>query len=452
MKSLLVRFFLSFWLIIGLTIGTAAFSGYWYAERVRDAYDNFELGDSILDASAALESAGRQGLKVWLSNFPQKSGLRVLIIDSRGRELLGRSVPPPIGRMLDRNRRFMPPPDRRRHDPENLMRARPLSQLIGPDGQRYILVVMPARNEMFAQYGLSPRSMLLILALLVSAAVSILLARAMSRPIRELQNATRSLAEGDLQKRVSSTVGKRKDELGQLARDFDIMVDNLQRGAAQQLELSRNVSHELRSPLARLRVASELARRKAGDLAELDRIDTEIERLDNLIAQILKFNRLDSLAKLDKHVTSLNDIINDVVADVNYERNSAGIKNDPISTDFSSSIRFAMHEASIKSAIENILRNAVQHSGPDSHIRLSLRREYPDTAIIEIEDSGPGVADEDLAHLFEPFFRSKSNEINNEGSGLGLAIAARAIALHGGSIIARNLSSGGLAVTIEIPC
>ncbi len=452
MKSLLVRFFLSFWLIIGLTIGTAAIGGYWYAERVQNAYDNFELGDSILDASAALKSAGREGLKIWLRNFPQTGGLKVLVIDRQGRELLGRHVPPQMRRMLDRNRRFMPPPDRMRHDPDNLMRARPLSQLIGPDGQRYILVVVPARSEMFAEYGLSPRSMLLILALLVSALVSMLLARTMSRPVRELQKTTRSLAEGDLEQRVSSSVGKRKDELGQLARDFDIMADNLQRTAAQQLELSRNVSHELRSPLARLRVALELARRKAGDLTEFDRMDAETERLDNLIAQILKFTRLDSLAEQDKHVASLNDIITDVVADVRYESNSSGISDVSIKADFSSSISLLMHEASIKSAIENILRNAIKHSGSGARVEVSLRREYPDTAIITFDDSGPGVPDDDLERLFEPFFRSRNTQNDNEGTGLGLAIAARAITLHGGSIRASNRSSGGLTVTIELPC
>lgn len=452
MKSLLVRIFLSFWLIIGLTIGTAAIGGYWYAERVRDAYDNFELGDSILDASAALKSAGREGLKVWISNLPKKGGLQVLVIDGKGHELLGRPVPRSMRRLLDRSRRFMPPPNRMRHDPENLMRARPLSQLIGPDGQRYILVVVPARNDMFAEYGLDPRSMLLLLALLVSATVSMMLARAMSRPIRELQSATRSLANGDLEKRVSSSVAKRKDELGQLARDFDIMADNLQRTAAQQLELSRNVSHELRSPLARLRVALELARREAGDLAQFDRIDNETERLDTLIAEILKFTRLDSLAEQDKHVVSLNDLITDVIADVSYECNSAGINDVSINANFTSSISISMHEASIKSAIENILRNAVRHSGPQSKIDVSLRREYPDTAIITFDDSGPGVPDDDLARLFEPFFRSRNKTNDNEGTGLGLAIAARAVAMHGGSIEASNRSSGGLTVTIEMPC
>ncbi len=452
MKSLLIRFFLSFWLIIGLTIGTAALGGYWYAERVRDAYDNFDLGDSILEASAALRSAGREGLTAWLREFPETHGLRVLVMDSRGRDLLGRPVPMPMRRMLDRKRRFMPPPDHLRHDPENLMRARPLSQLIGPDGQRYIFVVVPSGNNVLVQYGLSARSLLLILALLVSAAVSMMLARTMSRPVRELRKATRSLSEGNFEKRVSSSVGRRKDELGQLARDFDLMADNLQRSAAQQLELSRNVSHELRSPLARLRVALEIARREAGDLAEFDRIDAETERLDKLIAQILDYTRLDSLAEQDKHMVGLNDIIADVIADVNYECNSSGIDDVSIRSEISSSINILLHEQSVRSAIENILRNAVKHTSSHSEVVVALRREYPSTAIITFDDCGPGVPDDDLEHLFEPFFRSRHTANNNEGTGLGLAIAARAVTLHGGTIAASNGASGGLRITIELPC
>ena len=452
MKSLLIRFFLSFWLIIGLTVGVAAIGGYWYAERVRDAYENFELGDSILGASAALKSGGRGGLTTWLRELPETHGLRVLVLDGRGQDLLGRPVPVPMRRMLDRKRRFMPPPDHSRRDPENLMRARPLSQLIGPNGQRYIFVVVPSRNSVLVRYGLSARALLLVLALVVSAAVSMMLARTMSRPVRELREATRSLAEGDFKKRVAASVSRRKDELGQLARDFDLMAGNLQRSAAQQLELSRNVSHELRSPLARLRVALEIARREVGDLAEFDRIDTESERLDNLIAQILNYTRLDSLAEQDKQMASLNDIIADVIVDVNYECNSAGIDGVSISSEFSSSINILVHEQSVKSAIENILRNAVRHTNSHTRVVVTLRREYPATAIITIDDCGPGVPDDDLDRLFEPFFRSPHPTNDNEGTGLGLAIAARAITLHGGTIAASNREGGGLRITIKMPC
>ena len=445
MKSLLVRFFLSFWLIIGITVGVAAIGGYWYAQNVRDAYENFELGDSILDASAALKSAGRDGLKIWLENFPETLGLQVLVLDRRGRDLLGRPVPRMMRRLLDRRRRAMPPPGHQHDDPANLMRARPLSQLVGPDGQRYTMIVIPTRG------GPPARSLILALALLVSAAVSMLLARTMSRPLQKLRDATQALADGNFDNRVAASIGKRKDELGLLARDFDIMADNLQRSAAQQVELSRNVSHELRSPLARLRVALELARRQAGDLAEFDRIDVEAERLDALIAQILSYTRLDALAEHPKQTASLNDIITDVVADVNYECKADGLDKKSVVTEFSTSIKLPMHTESIKSAIENILRNAIRHTRSDTRVLVKLDYVNPNLVRIVVDDFGEGVDAEDLQKLFEPFFRSRNSAEKEIGSGLGLAIAKRAVDIHGGGICASNRADGGLRITIELP-
>jgi two-component system sensor histidine kinase CpxA len=445
MKSLLIRFFLSFWLIIGITVGVAAIGGYWYAQNVRDAYENFELGDSILDASAALDSAGRDGLKTWLQNYPETLGLRVLVLDRSGRDLLGRPVPRMLRRLLDRRRRFMPSPNHQHDDPANLLRARPLSQLVGPDGQRYTIVVIPTRG------GPPARGLILALALLVSATVSLLLARTMSRPVQKLRDATRALADGNFDNRVASSIGRRKDELGLLARDFDVMADNLQRSAAQQVELSRNVSHELRSPLARLRVALELARRQAGNLAEFDRIDVETERLDALIAQILSYTRLDALAEHPKKMASLNEIIADVVADVNYECKSDGVDKKSVVSEFSASIDLPMHAQSMKSAIENILRNAIRHTRPDTRVLLKLAYENADLVSIIVDDFGEGVDAEDLEKLFEPFFRSRNSAEKETGSGLGLAIAKRAVEIHDGSISASNRAGGGLRITIELP-
>lgn len=452
MKSLLIRFFLSFWLIIGITIGTAAISGYWYAESIRNAYENFELGDSMLEASAALHSAGRDGLVIWLRNFPETRGLQVLVLDRRGEDLLHRPVPKMLRRMLGRRRHLMQQPDHLRNDPKNLMRARPLSQLIGPDGQRYTFIVMPPGNGLFFGGALLPRPILLALALTVSALVSLLLARAMSRPVRKLRDATKLLAEGNFNSRVAMSVGRRKDELGLLARDFDVMADNLRRSAAQQIELSRNVSHELRSPLARLRVALALARRHAGDLPEFDRIDLETESIDTLIEQILSYTRLGSIAEQDKQVTCLNDIISDVVADVNYECKSDGIDGVSVAIDLPIPIEMRVHGLSIKSAIENVIRNAVRHTQANSQVLVKLRREAGDVAKITVDDFGPGVHEDDLQQLFEPFFRTRKPGNQKSGTGLGLAIARRAIEAHRGTIVASNRTDGGLQITIELPC
>jgi two-component system sensor histidine kinase CpxA len=229
------------------------------------------------------------------------------------------------------------------------------------------------------------------------------------------------------------------------------MADNLQRSAAQQIELSRNVSHELRSPLARLRVALELARRRAGDLAEFDRIDAETERLDALIAQILSYTRLDAPAEHPKQMASLNDVITDVVADVNYECRADGADRKSVVTEFSASIDLPMHTQSMKGAIENILRNAIRHTRPDTRVLVKLAYTNPDLVSIVVDDFGEGVNAEDLQKLFEPFFRSGDSAKIETGSGLGLAIAKRAVEIHGGSISASNRADGGLRITIELP-
>lgn len=448
MRSLQIRFFVAFWLIIGISIGIAALGGYWYAERIRDAYESFEIGDVLHEASAALESAGRDGLVTWLENYREADGVRILVLDSNGRDLLGRPVSPQLLGFLNRQFRSHPPSSRK--DPDNLRRARPLTQLVGPDGARYTFVLVPPQWGLPGERGAPPIGTLFFLTLLVSAGVSLLLARTLSRPVSLLRDATLSLATGNLDSRVSPMVGNRNDELGMLAKDFDQMAANLQRSASRQAELARNVSHELRSPLARLRVALELARRRAGNLPEFDRIDLESERLDSLIGQILSYSRIETVADGDKHLCNLNELLSDIIDDVNFECRSDGSRGVSVTCTSESRVSLRLHAGSIRSALENILRNAARHTSPKSTVRVYLRADA-DKAIIFVDDEGPGVRQDELQQLFEPFFRTRDSQSNSEGTGLGLAIAMRAIKTHGGTLSAENRSSGGLRMTITLP-
>ena len=449
MKSLLIRFFVSFWLIIGITVGAAALGGYWYADHLRNIYDNYELGDALIEASAALDSAGRDGLTVWLENLPKTAGMSVVVLDRQGRDLLGRSIPRHLRRLYDRQRRAGAKPHER-GDPANLLRARPLSQLIGPDGQRYTFVLVPSRDGLLMNHGLPNRGFLLLLAVILSAAASLFLARAFSRPVRQLRQATRSLADGNFSSRVASSVGKRSDELGLLARDFDLMADNVERSIGQQAELSRNVSHELRSPLARLRVALELARGKAGELAEFERIDRETERIDALIGNILSYTRLDSIRNQGRATVDLQEVLADVVDDVNFEYRSSGSDQPPIELAADQSAVLLVHADSVRSAIENIVRNAARHTQPGTEVRVALQKDDDGTVRISVADRGNGVAQDDLEKIFEPFYRSKKSATNG-GSGLGLAIAKRAMELNGGRVTAYNNPHGGLTIDITLP-
>ncbi len=446
MRSLLIRFFLSFWSIILITIVAGGALGYFYAERARTAIQNFEVSEAMLQASASLRDGGREGLTEWLRSLPGSTASLVYIIDDRGDDLLDRTIPPPV---LLAMRRFGTRDALRRPHPRdfaNLRPARPFTQLVGPDEQVYTLFVLPPQGALGRWIARRGGAGIAILALLISATVSYLLARTISRPVRRLRESADAIAGGSLDTRVSDRIGKRRDEIGLLARDFDRMANELERAWSRQTELTRNVSHELRSPLARLRVALELARRKTGEIAELDKIEAETERLDELIGQILAFSRLDSDSLEDRSLVELDELLRSVVEDVRYEYGHTGIellsKGGTIVNAYPSALR---------SGIENIVRNAAQHSKDGGTIRVHIDA-GPRNAVVTIEDEGGGVAEDELDDIFEPFYRSQAGQggERGQGSGLGLAIASRAIALNNGTLSARN-GERGLCVEIRLP-
>jgi signal transduction histidine kinase len=226
------------------------------------------------------------------------------------------------------------------------------------------------------------------------------------------------------------------------------MADKLARAALRQTELSRNISHELRSPLARMRVAVELAKREAGDLPEFDRINAEAERLDNLIGQILSYTRMDAGPPSEPARIDLADLIQEIVDNVNYECRSDGIAGVSVHAELEASPTIKGHADALISAFENILRNAVHHSPANGKVQVRLNQEGA-TATIGVLDQGEGVHESELPRLFEPFYRTKNAAAS--GTGLGLAIAERAIRLNGGQIAAANQRRGGLRITIKLP-
>ena len=449
MRSLLLRIFAAFWSIILITIVVAAVIGYTYAERTRVTLENFEVGDAVFEASAALQENGREGLTDWLRNLPGPAEKLFYIVDDRGRGLMGRRLPEivrvSLKRFGDRDSRS----PRARRDRPNLRPARPFTQLIGPDDRVYTVFVVPP-HRVKAQW-LIDRGMggLVLLALVVSAVVSFLLARTLSRPIMQLRSSANAIADGKLDTRVAKDIGARRDELGLLAVDFDRMANELQRAWQKQTELTRNVSHELRSPLARLRVALELVRRKTGDLDELDKIDLETERLDELIGRILEYSRLDVDSRERLSTIDVGDLLRSVVDDVRYEygdRDSdVGIK---LNADATSTIRG--YPGALRSCFENVLRNAVQHGRDGGDVHVQVEKEGSQVVIV-VEDQGGGVPEGELEKIFEPFYRSRTPQnATRRSGGLGLAIASRAATLNGGSISARN-SPSGLRVEICLP-
>lgn len=452
MHSLFLRFFLSFWLIIGIIIGAAAAGGFWYAERVQEAIEDFELSDSMLLASAALESGGRNGLAAWLRDYPTTRGVTLFVIDDRGKDILSRPISERRARAYRRHAEWQRSRPSRNPEPTNIRRSRHFPQLVATGGETYTFFASTSRVPEAIWGSTDVRILFLIFALLVSGGVSYALANAFARPVRKLRDAAVTLADGDLHVRVADSIGKRRDELGMLAKDFDAMASKLQRAAEQQTELARNISHELRSPLARMRVAVELARRKAGEISEFDRLDNEAERLDSLIGQILKFTKLDGDANRRAEKIDIAEVVQEVAENVNFECTSESGKGIRVRTSAESNVYVSGHFDVMVSAIENIARNAVRHSPTNGEVLIKVDTDDRQVQI-ETTDSGPGVSDDELAHLFEPFFRTRqSAEIDsNGGTGLGLAIARRAVELHGGTISARNCAQGGLSIVISLP-
>ena len=449
MRSLLLRIFVAFWSIILITIVVVAAIGYLYAERTRVALQNFEVDDAVYEASAALQDNGREGLTDWLRNLPAPAGKLFYIVDDKGRDLLGRRLPQivriSLRRYGDQNSR----PPRARRDQPRLRPARPFTQLIGPDAQVYTVFVVPPKSVRAQWLVDRGPGGLIVLALIVSALVSLVLARTLSQPITRLRASANAIAEGKLDTRVADGIGTRRDELGLLAADFDRMADELQQAWQKQTELTRNVSHELRSPLARLRVALELARRKTGDLDELDKIDAETERLDELIGRILEYSRLDADSHERLSSIDLGELLSSVVDDVRFEYGDLN-SNVDVALDVATNCTISGYPGALRSCFENVLRNAVQHgrNGNDVHVRLVAEESQ---VVVSIQDQGGGVPDRELEMIFEPFYRSTTTkESARRSGGLGLAIASRAVTLNGGTISASN-STNGLRVEIRLP-
>lgn len=442
MPSLFLRIFLGFWLVIGALLAAGVLLSYQVAEQRREAWEQFDPRAVHFEASDVVSRGGRDALTRWLregAGLPEE--LTLYVVDETGRDLLERPLPRRLMAEFAHRHRMFQRDRSLRSLPPNFRPARPAPQLVGPDGRVYtMLLTRTPRGAIRLLPDMSVRMTLLVFALLVSALVAWLLARTLSRPVEALKRATRALADGDLDARVSGGLAERRDELGQLSRDFNDMASRLEASQRSQKELLRNISHELRSPLARLRVALGLAQRDVGDHASLTRIEKEAERLDWLIGEILDFARADAGAPRTE-VFDLTTLVRELVRDARFE---CGTEGPRIEFPADASVRVKGQRDALASAIENILRNAAHHAG--RRVSLCLQRSAGGLTL-SIADDGGGVPEEELALLFEPFYRG--DKVGT--AGLGLAIARRVTELHDGSIEARNLPDGGLEVRLHLP-
>ena len=450
MSRLYWRIFIAFWLVIVITVAIAvtASTVSLLAELDTARVETLRTSLDALAEQAEREliSRGKEGLTEWLSTQVQaRPDPPLLVVGPDDHELLNRPLMPgPPMRVVQRLRET---PAAARTPPERL--RFPARVLTAANGDRYVLLV-PLRGPPSGGWFFRPEFRLLLLgvALLVSGVVCYFLARQLTRPIQAFRDAGLRIADSDLATRIGGAITRRRDEFGALARDFNRMAERIEVLVNARQRLLRDVSHELRSPLARLQVAVGLARQRSGTdaMQDLDRIEREADRLNELIGQILSFTRLDSMDGIDRHRVDMSDLLAGVVDDARYEGRATGLE---VNLENAAGAVISADESLLRSAIENVLRNALQHA--KQRVNVTMIRGADGWLHISIADDGPGVAPGDLPRLFEPFYTSQQGATRYKGSGLGLAIARRAIELHGGSINVRNGAGTGLTVEIEVP-
>jgi two-component system sensor histidine kinase CpxA len=443
MHSLFSRIFLLFLLAMTLIVGSSIATTFTIAARDSDPLEFQRRPSVAIQASEILGSGGVGALKGWLKENRNVLGDReMFVVGPDGQDILGRHLPESATRRLSLNREPVP---------RNFRPQRAAPQIVAPDGSIYTVVLAARRPNIFGALSLPAISLTILgIALIVSALTSWWLAEHLTAPIRRIQEGARALASENLDVRVSAGLEDRKDELAVLARDFDAMADQLRANRSATTQLLRNISHELRSPLARMRVALGLARQPPADFArQLDRLEREVERLDAMISQVLKLARLHGTdALLERESFELDEVIEEVVRDANFE---GAMKNCTVNLQGAAKEAVLGNRELLRSAIENVLRNAVRYSPQSTPVDVLVARAKSGLEIL-IRDHGPGVPPADLDRIFEPFYRvAESRDRDSGGEGIGLAITSQVMKAHGGSAKAVNAQGGGFEVRLCLP-
>lgn len=448
MKSLFLKIFLSFWLAHALFLITAIAVTLAF-RPARGSWESLR-GRALNEAVQAYLHGGQEQARDYLEQLSASQHIRVFLFDDKGRELTDRPAPPWAYDLA----KGMPAGPR--GFPWSFMPTRFLSQAsTAQDGHRYVLALElpPGPRVFFGPRGFP--GMGLLIAVLCSGLVCYVLAHYLAAPIVRLRAASQQLAAGDLSARAGTLSTRRNDEIGELVRDFDAMAERLQGLVNAQSHLLNDVSHELRSPLARLNVALGLARRRTGPDAQgaLERIELEADRLNELIGRLLTLARLeggeDGMPKSD---IPLQDLVREVAQDADFEAQS---RNCRVSYVVGADCTVSGNPALLHSAIENVVRNATRYTREGTTVEISLEkveRMNGAEALLRVLDSGPGVPEESLDKLFRPFYRlDDARNRQTGGVGLGLSITERTVRLHGGSVTAANRPEGGLVVEIRLP-
>jgi signal transduction histidine kinase len=401
------------------------------------------LNEQLRSAARALRDGGLEALRRNLETNRQFGGMSLYVLDVENRDVLGRDVPESI---IDAAAH---PVEDAQGLHANRMRLR---QLTGADDVHYTAVARFEGSPLLRMLYRRPNTFWIYVAfaMVISAVFSALLAAYITAPLARIRASAHRVARGDLSARVGDIQFGRSAEVLALAREFDQMAERLKDLVEGQRRLIRDVSHEMRSPLARLHVALELARSQPPAVAavQLDRIERESQRLEEMISQAIQLSRMETTLPSKVENVALDEMLADIAADAAFE---AQIRPCKLHIAQTTSLQVRAEPDLLASAIENVVRNAVNYTVPDSTVALCLDR-IDNLARLRVRDHGPGVVESDWARIFEPYYRTDAaRQRKSGGSGLGLAIAKRAVERQGGRIRASNIDDGGLEIEILLP-
>lgn len=456
MRSLFLKIFLSFWLAMVLVSATliasvVATQSQFKAMRAEE-FDRTLMPLMAARAADILDDHGMGALAGFLNSLQTPLGWQAYLYDDEGKEILSQAPPPEVDDMAQFALQTNETNFKILHGTEFAA-----TRTMGSTGTHYVLVI-GRRVESVADVLRAPIQVQIVRAaavLFIAGFVCFWLTRYITAPILRLRKATHRLATGNLSARVGADAGKRADELAELSRDFDHMAEQMESLVGSQRRLIADISHELRSPLARLTVALGLVRLYANAecASGLDRIELEAGRLNTMIGSMLRLARLESGSEaLEGAPVVLDRMVQEVAADADFE---AKARNRRVRVTQTDGCTIRGNRQLLRSAVENVTRNAVAYTAEGTEVQIALKLLSSNgngTVLISVRDYGSGVPEEALQNIFLPFYRvGDARDRFSGGSGLGLSITERAVRLHGGTVKAENCKDGGLLVEIRLP-
>lgn len=457
------RLFWKFFFFIAIAQITATFGVgvLFWVENLERSNRNSEIDLSppasfmIRSAAATLQFGGPEALRS-LINEGRPHRLQLYAVDENNQDLMGREV---SAHLVAQARRVL-----------TTERDRRVVELVKAANGHSYLMFIPTPNDEFGpppggmpgpeprfmkEHGPKPLffpTMPIVVALLASLVFALLLAWYFSHPIRHLKNALNQAANGNLDLELEPVMSARNDELADLGRDFDVMTSKLRTLMESQRRLLHDVSHELRSPIARLQMAIGLARVQDKDKLELtlERIERESVRMDKLVGELLTLSRLEAnVPGSMEEAIAIQPLLADMTNDASFEAEALGKE---VESSIDCRVQVKGNPELLYRAIENVLRNAIKHTAPETAVQVVAEIDEDNKLLhLSILDRGPGVPEEEMDSIFELFFRSSRTKSNSAGHGLGLSIARRIVEAHQGFIRAANRRDGGLRVDITLP-